>query len=362
MVAQLHTHFDITIEILSPLHIGDGSELQRDIDFVVSSGRTWIVNHDALFHEKLSGDPEHDDWIIRTPLSDLLEPRDYQSGRYFQYVLGGEPSNRPLRSFVKTGFGEPYLPGSSLKGLLRTVFLWGMYVSRKQQPDLNRLDRPRSWAAQPIERSMLGGSPNEDLFRAIHVSDSTPCETQQLYVGSVSVYPTGRQGKGVIVDTEVLRPGTQFNSRLSIEEYGFTNRSASNRLQWKDKRAELDKLVAYAKAFGRYRLAQEYEYFKNREDVKNILRFYTELIRRHQALEDGQFLAQLGWGTGWNSKTLNDLVTADEHKFANLVQQYRLTRFSRDFRPGQPFPSSRHLLQHNGKLVRPMGWILVTIA
>lgn len=364
MAKKVHSHFDITLEVLSPLHIGDGSELLRDIDYVTQGERTWIINHEALYRDYLTGDARQDDQIINTPVADLLKPEDFEPPfEYFEYGLAGAPINRPLRSFIKSGLdGNPYIPGSTIKGMLRTVFLWGMYTVRQQQPDLNRLNRSRSWAAQRLERDMLGRNANEDLFRAVHVSDSETCETRHLHVGAVSVYPTSQKGKGIVVDAEVLRQTTEFHSRLSIEEYGFTNPEAAERLSWQGKQQELQRLVEYGKAFGGYRLAQEYEYYNGREGVETVSRFYNILLKQQEALGSSQFFAQLGWGTGWNSKTLNNLLTIQEHDFAHkVVRQYRLSRFARDFQPGQRFPMSRHVFQHNGKLVRPMGWVLVTI-
>lgn len=350
----LHTHYDVTVEVLSPMHIGDGSELLREIDYVTQGGCTWVVDQNALLERTLGSGDRFDDALLGRPISELLQSEDYTSGEVFRYRMPGVPTNRPLRSHIKDVYGRPYLPGSTLKGLLRTMFIWGCYASRRESPDLRYLGKSRSWAGQPVEREVMGGNPNEDLFRAVHVSDSEPVDLDRMRVASVSIYPTGKQDRvGVVVDVEAVREETVFTSRLSIEEYGFTNAEAARQLGWEGKRELLDQLTRFGKVFSARRLAQEIKYYQDKQGPKAVLNFYSRLVQIHESLAKGQFLAQIGWGAGWNSKTLNDLITVDENRFASLVREYRLSRFSQRYSPGDLFPNSRHIA------LRPMGWVTV---
>ncbi len=359
---RLHTHAQITVRVLSPVHIGDGHELLRDLDYVTTEQRTWVVNQDRLFDHILGDAEDFSDAMLGRPISELLAPQDYSNPELFRYVLAGTPVNRPIRSHIKTVEGRPYLPGSTLKGLLRTVFLWGAYHRRKQTPDLRKLGRSRSWAAQAIEREILGGNPNEDVFRAVHVTDSNSVDAKQLRVAPVSVYPTGKDGKvGVIIDTEALREETEFTARLSIEEYGFQESLTARLPKWGGLRRELDRLPKTGRALAGQRLNEEITYFQAKGGPKQVLSFYAQLVKLHEGLEKNQFLAQIGWGTGWNSKTLNDLLTGDPVRFAEIVRDYRLSRFSESFKPGYRFPASRHVFRWNDNPVRPMGWVLVTV-
>jgi CRISPR-associated protein Csm5 len=359
---DLHTHHSVTVEVLSPVHIGDGSELLRDIDYVTHRGQTYVVNQDALLDYVLGENQQFDDRLLGRPVSELLNHEDFEKPELFRYRMAGEPQNRPIRAQIKDVYGRPYLPGSTLKGLLRTMYVWGWFAARKQAPDMSRLGKSRSWAAQPLERDVMGGNPNEDLFRAVQIGDSDPVGLDRLRVTPVSIYPTSqRGGGGVVVDVEALREGTTFESRFSIEEYGFRDPRAAKRLGWEGKRRGLDRIAQFGRVFGGRRLAEEIDYFRARRDTSSVLNFYSRLVQIHEQLEEGQFLAQLGWGAGWNSKTLNDLLTTNEREFARLVQDYRLTRFWQDFHPGEAFPASRHLAQR-GETLLPVGWVKVTVA
>ena len=90
--------------------------------------------------------------------------------------------------------------------------------------------------------------------------------------------------------------------------------------------------------------------------------FYERLIETWSQLSRGEMLLQLGWGTGWESKTLGSgLLRTDDRAFERLLDQYRMTK-EKDRRAGDPFPKSRHLvLDSQGRPSRPLGWVRVTL-
>src|SRR5690606_18415556 len=110
----------------------------------------------------------------------------------FRYVLQGTPRSSAegaqVREQVKDAYDRPYLPGSSLKGALRTVLAWSIWRERKLQPDARQLQRRRAWAASSYEKAIFGRSPNHDLLRALQVSDSQPLDAAALMIANVRVH------------------------------------------------------------------------------------------------------------------------------------------------------------------------------
>lgn len=152
----LHTQYALTIEVLSPLHIGSGNDLLRDYDYVARGGRTWVINQDALLEAALGAGDKFDSTLLTRPAAELLQPDDFQEGgEFFRYVMPGTPANRPLSEQIKNVWGYPYLPGSSLKGAIRTTMMWGIYTIESRLPDVSRLVKRRRFAAQPLEQSMF---------------------------------------------------------------------------------------------------------------------------------------------------------------------------------------------------------------
>lgn len=368
-MSKLHTRYGVVVELLSPLHIGTGRELRLDYDLVAYDGRTYRVDEEALLEQALAeaeaaGAAELNRLLSGRPAPELLSPQDYADpvGRLFRYVMPGTPSatrtGAKVFEQIKDVHDRLYLPGSSLKGALRTVLAWGIYTHQKRKPDLNRLGRGRSWVAQPLERELFGADPNHDWLRALRVEDSRPIDAAgRLSLYPVRVYPTeARGGSGLDIDVEAVRPGTKFASAISVDEYGFGARAAKQ-LGWEGRRRWIEGLPRLAKGHARQRLLTEAEYFKAKGSPDAARRFYHRLIEQWDGLGDDELIVQIGWGAGWESKTLgSDLIRQDDETFERLLREYRMTK-ERDRRPGDPFPRSRHLTLRGGQPTEPLGWV-----
>ncbi|MBC7257508.1 MAG: type III-A CRISPR-associated RAMP protein Csm5, partial [Chloroflexi bacterium] len=71
--------YDVTVETLSPLHIGSGETLLKEYDYAVHGGRTWRLNLDVLFEER-GTDPQTIARLSQVPPAQLLRPQDYVEG------------------------------------------------------------------------------------------------------------------------------------------------------------------------------------------------------------------------------------------------------------------------------------------
>ncbi len=366
-MSRLHTRIEVTVELLAPLHIGTGAELLLDYDIVPHEGRTYRVDEETLLDHALvaaeaAGAEAVNRLLAGRPVAELLTEADFAdpTSPLFRYVMPGTPSVKTAGAKVweqiKDVHDRLYLPGSSLKGALRTVLAWGLYTSQKRRPDLARLGRSRSWAAQELERGLFGRDPNHDWLRALHVEDSQPLEPDgHLTLRTVQVYPAD-----LPIDVEAVKQGTVFQATITVDEYGFQEQVAQ-RLGWQGKRQRIEQLPRLARNHARQRLLAEAEYFKAQGGPTGAMRFYDSLINTWSGLAGNELIVQVGWGAGWESKTLGSgLLRTDDQAFERLLSQYRMTKGRR--RPGDPFPRSRHLvLDRRGQPAEPLGWIKVTL-
>ncbi|MEA3375530.1 MAG: type III-A CRISPR-associated RAMP protein Csm5, partial [Chloroflexota bacterium] len=359
---------DFEITVLSPLHIGSGRELLQGYDVVAHGGRTWRIHEDALLDATLGGGEAFDHALVGRPASELLKPEDYQRHpEFFRYVIEGTPSagtrGARVSEQIKDVFDRPYVPGSSLKGALRTVLFWGIHHAEGRQPQLDRLKRSRSRASQPLEQAVFGRDPNHDWLRALHVRDSKPLDPDEhLALHTVRVYPTASsQSSGLDVDVEAVKPDAVFQTTVSLETYGFEDPEAA-RLGWRGKRRWIRDLTEVSKRHVGERLMTEARYFKEKSGPRRAMRFYDDLIKQLLELPDDTLFLQVGWGAGWESKTLgSSMLRQSDHAFEQLLNKYRMTK-ERNRRPGDPFPRSRHLALVDGRRALPMGWLAVRIA
>jgi CRISPR-associated protein Csm5 len=363
---ELHTEWTVEIKTLSPLHIGNGSELMLDYDLVPYHGRTYRVNEDALLDAMLVRAEEEganaiNRMLMGRPAAELLAPSDFGNPALFRYSLTGEPTKREgkIPEQIKDVYDRPYLPGSALKGALRTLLAWGMYTRTGQAPDLDQLDRRAKYAAQGLERDLFGRDPNRDFLRALQVRDSAPpAEADALRLEQVQVYPGGTP-----VEVEAVPAGVVFQTAIAVDEYGFQDEIA-RQLGWRGKRAWLGQLVTLGKEYARERLLTEVAFFKDHGGPQDALGFYAALVRQvvEDELADDEFLLQVGWGAGWESKTLGSgLLRQDDAAFERLLDQYRMTKEKRR-EIGDPFPKSRTLALRGGEPAWPLGWVRVKLA
>jgi CRISPR-associated protein Csm5 len=373
-MSKLHTHMQVTLELLSPLHIGSGTELLLDYDLVPYRGHTYRVDEEALLEQALvqaeaAGANAVNRLLSGRPAAELLAEADFADPErsLFRYVMPGTPFTKSAGAKVleqlKDVHDRVYLPGSSLKGALRTILARGIYASQQRKPDLAQLGRSRSWASQPLERDLFGRDPNRDWLRALHVEDSRPLEAKgHLALHTVRVYPTEtRESSGLNIDVETATKGTTFQAVITVDEYGFQEEIA-RKLGWGGRRRWIDQLPRLAGECARQRLLIEAEYFKARRGPIGALRFYDNLIEVWDGLDENEMILQMGWGTGWESKTLgSDLLRVDDAAFERLLNQYRMTKET-NRQLGDPFPKSRHLvLDRNGQPGEPLGWMRVRL-
>ena len=229
-----YTIYDVTVSVLTPLHIGSGKDLLNEYDYSIRNGRTWCLNESALLDAQDVEDADTAALLGRTPPAQLLQERDFHpDSRLFRYILAGTPRSQApgaqLREQIKDAFDRPYLPGSSFKGALRTALAWNMWRQKGMRPDISKIGRNPRWAAQQLERELFGRDPNHDLLRALHVSDSAPANTDRLLILNASVISS--QGKpGAPIEMEAIAPDTQFRLTLKVDDALFSDWATHKRL------------------------------------------------------------------------------------------------------------------------------------
>jgi len=361
--------YQLKISVLTPLHIGDGEELLHEYDYAIHAGRTWRINEAALLDAQQVDDPLQAT-VLAQPPARLLQPQDFQEGsQFFRYIIQGTPRSAAegaqLRAQIKDPFDRPYLPGSSLKGALRTALAWHAWEQKRLSPELARLGRSPKWAAQNYEHELFGPDPNRDLLRALQVSDSQPASAERLMALNVRVL--NRSGSfGSPIEVEAIRPDTVLAASLKLDLALFSEWATGRGLRLAGGRW-LAELAALVNRRSQERIQQESEWFRQARNGGRPLAFYRQLASLHPGAN--QCLLQLGWGTGWGDKTLGARLQVDEGFMEKLIAQYGLARGRRQ--RGEPFPRSRRVAmahardqqgRHSEAPAYPLGWVLMEMA
>ena len=353
--------YDVTLTTLYPIHIGDGKELRNEFDFVTDGSLTYRLNVDRILEEKMK-DPGTDQKRYPLP-GNLLEKSEYQ--RYARYIVRGAPRSRRsdarMKSFIKDIYDRPYIPGSSLKGALRTGLGWS--ILEDLDPNFKR--KHFDWgggkkAGRMIENQIFRknpkGDPAKDLLRALQISDMTGLEKpgEGLMIANVQVIT--KSDKGSPIELEALKDGIVLKGTIKIEDELFGDWTGG-KLGFKDRKHWLDELMPRVHGFTLNRVRPLLQWFSN-AGVSNIVKFYRDILNFD--ISKNQAILQVGWGGGWDSKTFGSHLKKNETLFKNLLKRYGMRKGKG---PVRDFPVSKRVVnkQVEGEYIpfAPLGWVLM---
>jgi CRISPR-associated protein Csm5 len=362
-----YTLFEVTVATLTPLHIGSGRLLLKDYDYAVSQKSTWRINEDALLGAQDLSDPRLAETLSRTAPAQLLKPVDlHADSPFIRYRLAGTPRSEDkgaqLQEQLKTVRDEAFLPGSSLKGAIRTALAWHGWAERQVKPGKSDLERNPRFAGRRLEQQIMGPDPNHDLLRALQVSDSAPAGKDRLIVLNAQVVTAGTLGSPI--ELEAVQADTPFHLTIKVDRALYNQWAKQNRFQLGGNPTWLAQIPQLIQQHTSQRLARELAWYQNRPGAQATASFYQQLVKAR--VPANGCLLQVGWGTGWDGKTFGSHLQADDRFMEYLINTYRLARGKRQ--AGDPFPKSRRstvrLVRDKSGQTRqqpnvPLGWVLM---
>ncbi len=370
MMAKLHSNFRLTVTTLTPLHIGTGNTLLRDFDFVTHDGKTWVISDDALADLLVDYEDDLAKMAAGRPASELLRPEDFHADSpLFRYVLPGEPrSQNPgsvLQEQIKDPWDRPYIPGSSLKGALRTALFYAGYGQRNLQFRVSDLGNNAKFAAAPLERRVFVKNlerreepSNFDLLRVLQISDSVPDEQKRLQIVNVTVSKNG-QPSGSPIELEAIPSDVSFEMSLALDGYLLSNQIRREVGYVDDQIGWVQGLPQIVNSWTQDRLNIESQTNRS-SNWTNAFEQIKPIVDRFVADQtSSEFVVQLGWGGGWDSKTLGKHLTDNKAEFADLVNRYRMIRQGK-FKVGDMYPKTRRaIVTRKMRPISLLGWVWV---
>lgn len=248
--------YEVIIKTKGPVFVGDGKEIGKKEYVFLSDKSVGVFDIEKLYaelkrrnraaaFEKYMLENNRDnmnEWLagqkiniadIRNTIKYELKSCDYINRR---------AKGLQVMSFIKDAYGKPYIPGSSLKGMLRTILLAmdimdnkGKYLQSAESID-NVLD-PRNTAR--INRTQLlkkeagdletiafrtltrnenkPGDAVNDIMQGFIVSDSLPLSINDLALCQrIEVHKDGEE-KSLPLLRESIKPGTEIKFMLTID-------------------------------------------------------------------------------------------------------------------------------------------------
>lgn len=310
----------INIKTLTSVHIGSGDLLQYGIDFVRDEyqGNEMIALVDLRKAAQLIGERNIQHWVAaieKGEATDKIVKRfspnstmaDYSKRMILQWA-DVRPTDS-MKEQIHDGRGVPYIPGSSIKGAIRTAVLASL---AKDLPDLedklkNRFGRV---TAELVESELFGRNPNEDIFRFLQVGDAYFGKNYEVAVRMVNI--NERRHKNFWDESkpqliEAIGPEDTSEFQLKLNKAGYELASKERKVhRLPDCMASIPSLFDSINAHTQQLLVGEKEYWQEREDkddkgkVADYLDRIDEILSVARHCENSkECVLRIGHGSGW---------------------------------------------------------------
>ncbi|NWF51096.1 MAG: hypothetical protein HXY49_11215 [Ignavibacteriaceae bacterium] len=369
-----------SIEVLTPVHIGSGVKLAKDIDFTYTNDTVTIVPQSELMNYLEQNPDEMQKFIDGGYKLDKLTIGSLGK----KYPINGERIF-DISEFERNGFGRPYIPGSSIKGGIRTIILKSKFDSLTQHQKDELLKKvthtKKERASEEALKEIFGDDSNNNLMRALEIFDTEFEDVDLLKVLILSL--TNDQGTSfgwkqmsrppknvdnpkyaTSIFVEALPIGSKGYSSISLSNFLFNNPTAKRELKFSENSlSNINSLISTINNYSIEKLNCEKKFFENHNSSKKLnelIKHIELLIAEHSKLKNDEFIMRLSWGSGWKGMTgdfINDLDKDEKTKWIEFFRKkYQMGK--KDF---PIFPKTRRIIFEDYKPKYLTGWIKVKL-
>jgi CRISPR-associated protein Csm5 len=371
--------------VLTPTLVGDGSRLSP-IDYMVWRDQVNVLNQTRIF-KLLSKGPRLDGYLKQLQNATKLDfaswggfAQNYADRRipfedagYAPFFNSAPPESLSIPTFSANNSG-PFLPGSAIKGALRTAVVFSRVKPAAVHALAEKLagDRLPRRPAEDLERQTVG-SGGSDRMRAVVVADSEALtrETFKVYLLRLSTliakgpdqYSLGwkQTGRGAVdgkrpddstpTFAEMAAPGTAFEG--AWRENDFLNREEVRQLLRWNQPVTHKTLFEAANQYAakQLELHAQYAQWTGLEGLAGSIAGLQQKL--DEVRNNGACLLAIGWGAGFLSKSA--AIGADESDQRKVLAM--LPFYNRAIQTGLPFPKTRRVVFLKNKPAALPGWV-----
>lgn len=390
------------IEILSPLHVGNGTKISP-MEYIVDK-KFHRIDMESLFKDN---NFDVEGFIENAKFNSFYLGEFYReiAKNHIMYsadiskdaenYLKEKKYRNEITEFIKSA-GKPYIPGSSIKGAIRTAMMW--YILKENQDlylemedYLNKIvskiiRKDRKYADDEIEKIVFGKDPTCDMMKAFHISDTNIMSPDNLKVEEIKIFTTkivGHGYKNFNILLEALKNGTNSYIDIKIDDFLVKSKNAKE-LGFDNKTEYLNSFGEICNEFSKEIIKYEIDFFTKYNDgtLNYLIDFYKNLYDKNEK----EILLRISWGSGWHGMTIGGELIEEE-----IIDELRITygmgkiihvgcggkiledrrnkgklfcmRCKRgglsreDIEIVKPYPKTRKIVFEDGKPKYPMGWI-----
>lgn len=373
---------------LTPLLVGDGRKLSP-IDYMVWKDHVNVLDQWRIFRLLAKG-PRLESYLTQLKNAERL---DFASWGGFAQNFAGRriPFENPAYStYWNRAMGEslqiptfaagasgPYVPGTAIKGALRTGMVFANWRDGMLQDVLGRVKSERSprRPAESVEEQALGAA-GSNRMRLVSAGDSGPIETSQFKVYLLRTSTLMPRGGNFALGWKQSPRGSVDGARPDDSTPVFAemaNPGAAFEGDWNEKtfflQPEVRRSVRWSESFSRAKIFEAVNVYaagllalqRNYASMAGMGLLDKNLDELEQRLaaarERGACLLCMGWGGGLSAKiSWLDTTNSD---YRQILEQFQI--YNRALATNLPFPKTRRIVFMNNRPATLPGWVELSI-
>lgn len=379
----------LELTTLTPVHIGAGEEkkLSHITDYFLDekNGEACYIDLGKLeqFMQDYPNPKQIVDDFVRRIRSEQAQEQQKYSVKTFLQDYGANPADfvrqrvpasastieqikhQAIEPTIKNA-GQPYIPGSSLKGAIRTALLYHE-ITNLSNEDYQRsirkiLQRNNHKEAKREFDELFGrffGRYADDVFRFLRISDTSVLPATSLRLVHAERYRlvagrSAQQRRQIPMNYETIAPGTV--AQLELHCIAKKDYHRSNHLKPYFYENSEDHVLALSNTYSLAFVQHEIEALKSHAALATVHTFYqNELLPQLQNPGEGEAILSLGRGKTYFNNSIG--MAFGKNELQQIRQLFRLGQNRRTKRLVEPFPISRTVIVENNQAANVLGWI-----
>jgi CRISPR-associated protein Csm5 len=384
---QLKEKLTLDLRVISPVHIGTREGRLSALEFIYLGGWTYLIDEDAFGRFLIGKGPMQVDQFVKQAGSGPISVAEFLSkipGTDLKQIVpkvnrlaieGGSPSMTEFRPFIRDGNGVAYIPGSSLKGVMRTallsktLFLDGDLLNKVKKrvwDGVGEMKKKRVFYSQWLQDELLASynlpgarqSPHRDILRCLTVRDAYPVGPVRTMIiplrflsrnsGGAFSWSSKKQSGGGILEiwVEAIVSGV-FRAEFLWDRNLFERMKNENSRRTFPA-AALPEVLGSANQMNSSLVQHEVSFLSaGTEGHGDALQAAKSLKTWYQGRKEN--LVRIGFGSGMLSTTV-------DHLFDEELRQ-KIRDICGHERPGHPAPKSRRVWKGAADQWYPFGWL-----
>ncbi len=298
--------YDLTITGLSPLHIGSGDKYSN-LDYIAQENKIHILDFDRILAQipfeaiddltnDITTNFRNNRWSGN--VEEFLNEYNitWQDCVDKNYELIGAIGQNEINKFIKTG-EQIYIPGSSLKGAIRTAILFKIlkeHPDKKQRIERGLVNYFNDREIKKLIQSEDRPDGKLDLLRALIISDSK-LQKEITQIVKSTVYHLKDRESTIPVFNEILAKDFVSQGQIKI------NRKLvdSNALYSRYFNLHKIDIITAINDFSKDIIEYELQVFREQGDpnLAEIVNFYENLKTQLNSLGQDECIIRLGQGS-----------------------------------------------------------------